>query len=99
MTPTPIVQIDAVGLVCPVPIIRLARAARDLGSGIIELVADDPATQPDVPAWCDMRSATLLETSSAQQRGTPVFRYLIQVGAEPLENAGGVPSTASRSDR
>ncbi len=82
MNPTPDVQVDAVGLICPIPIIRLARAVKELGSGVVELVADDPATQSDVSAWCQMRSATQLATVVEQRGDTHVFRYLIQVGTE-----------------
>ena len=79
MNPTPDVQVDALGQICPVPIIRLARAAKELGSGVIELVADDPATQSDVSAWCNMRSATQLTTAVEQRGDTRFFRFLIQV--------------------
>lgn len=99
MKPGPDLLIDTVGLVCPVPIIRLARAAKGLGSGVLELVADDPATQSDVPAWCEMRSATQLQTSTEMRGKTQIFRYLIQVDADPPEKAGGVASTPARSDR
>ena len=81
MNPTPDVQVDAVGLICPIPIIQLARAAKELGSGVVELVADDPATQSDVPAWWSMRSATQLANAVEQRGDTRVFRYLIQVGS------------------
>lgn len=96
MSPKPEIVVDAVGLICPIPIIQLARGAKDLGHGILELVADDPATQSDVSAWCSMRSATLLETATEQRDGSQVFRYLIQVGADSPENAGGVASTSER---
>lgn len=103
MKPTSDVLVDTTGLVCPVPIIHLARAAKELGSGVIELIADDPATQYDVSAWCEMRSATQLATSVEQRGDTQVFRYSvqvgIQVGAEPSENAGGVASTSERLDK
>lgn len=81
MNPTPDVQVDAVGLICPIPIIHLARAAKELGSGVVELVADDPATQSDVPAWCSMRSAMQLANAVEQRGDTRIFRYLIRVGS------------------
>ena len=99
MRPTPDVLVDTVGLVCPVPIIHLARAAKEVGAGVIELVADDPATQSDVSAWCEMRSATQLQTSTEWRGDTQVFRYLIQVGAVRPGKAGGEASTSARSDR
>lgn len=48
--------VDARGTKCPVPVIRLARAARDLPEGaIVVLLADDVAAWSDVPAWARMK--------------------------------------------
>lgn len=60
----PDLRVDARGVLCPVPIIRLARAARDAKPGtVVELLSDDPAAQHDVPAWCRMRGHALLSTT------------------------------------
>ena len=49
-------DLDARGLRCPQPVIRLARLARDLPGGSTLLVlADDPAAESDIPAWGRMR--------------------------------------------
>ena len=57
------VTVDARGVLCPVPIIRLARAASAHPAGtVLELVTDDPAAAHDVPAWCRLRGHTLLST-------------------------------------
>ena len=53
--------VDATGLRCPLPIIRLAAAARTADPGtVITLLSTDPAAEPDVAAWCRMRGQTLL---------------------------------------
>lgn len=45
--------VDALGTWCPVPIHLIARAARAAGPGdVIELLADDPLIEVDLPAWC-----------------------------------------------
>lgn len=55
--------VDARGVLCPVPIIRLARAAAALpDASEIELLTDDPAARPDVAAWCHLRGHELLTT-------------------------------------
>jgi tRNA 2-thiouridine synthesizing protein A len=55
--------VEARGVLCPVPIIRLARAASTLPSGsLIELLTDDPAAEYDVPAWCRLRGHELVTT-------------------------------------
>lgn len=50
------VVVDARGLRCPLPVIRLARAARDAAPGaVLTVVSTDPAAQHDVPAWARLR--------------------------------------------
>ncbi len=45
--------VDALGTWCPVPIHLVARAARAAAPGeVIELLADDPLIEIDLPAWC-----------------------------------------------
>jgi len=57
--------VDARGLRCPLPVIRLAAAARELTDGsVIELLATDPAAVHDVPAWARMRGHTWLGSST-----------------------------------
>lgn len=48
--------VDARGLRCPLPVIRLAAAAKDLPAGTeLTVLSTDPAARHDVPAWCRMR--------------------------------------------
>lgn len=70
-TPGPATLVEARGVLCPVPIIRLARAARTLPPGsVIELLSDDPAAAHDVPAWCRMRGHTLVSVSAFDETST-----------------------------
>ena len=49
-------RVQATGVMCPVPIIELAKRITDVEvGGVVVLVADDPAAAADVPAWCRMR--------------------------------------------
>lgn len=58
-------SLDCTGLRCPRPIIEIARHIGEVGVGdLIELLADDPATTPDLAAWCRMRGQELV-TSAA----------------------------------
>jgi TusA-related sulfurtransferase len=53
--------VDARGLRCPLPVIRLARAASLLPPGtVVEVWATDPAAAADIPAWCRMRGQEFL---------------------------------------
>ncbi len=48
--------VDARGLRCPLPVIRLAQQAQQRGPGdVIEVWASDPAARADIPAWCRLR--------------------------------------------
>ena len=55
------VVVDARGMLCPQPVIDLARAVKDAPPGtVVEVLADDPAAATDIPAWCRLRGAELL---------------------------------------
>ena len=54
-------QIDARGLRCPLPALRLARTVRESGAGHYLLLADDPAASHDIPALCQERGWVLLD--------------------------------------
>lgn len=54
--------VDALGTWCPVPIYLVDRAARRARAGdLIELLADDPLIEVDLPAWCHTSGHELLE--------------------------------------
>ena len=44
--------VDARGMLCPWPVIRLSRAARELGSGRLRILADDPAAPREIALFC-----------------------------------------------
>lgn len=55
--------VDARGLRCPAPVIRLARAAKDASPGTVLTVWwTDPAARHDIPAWARMRGHTVIGT-------------------------------------
>lgn len=48
-------QIDAVGLVCPLPILRFKKRTQGLPSGTrVEFLADDPTGRRDLQALCEI---------------------------------------------
>ena len=56
MSAAPDRTVDARGLRCPLPVIRLAQAAAGLAPGsVLEVLTTDPAAAHDVPAWARMR--------------------------------------------
>ncbi|MEM7075739.1 MAG: sulfurtransferase TusA family protein [Pseudomonadota bacterium] len=60
------IRIDATGLLCPLPVLKLARKIRHAPPGaVVELLADDPAAVIDVPHYCTESGHTLIETSAS----------------------------------
>lgn len=65
-----LVVVDARGLRCPLPVIRLAQRARGCPLGtVVEVLATDPAAAADIPAWCRMRGQEFL--GSEHRPGQP----------------------------
>ncbi|MBL71195.1 MAG: preprotein translocase subunit TatB [Rhodobiaceae bacterium] len=76
-------EIDATGLSCPMPVLRLQKVLRDITSGgQIRLLASDPMAAIDVPHFCEEQGHILI--ASAEQDGPGDMRILcfeIQKGA------------------
>jgi tRNA 2-thiouridine synthesizing protein A len=69
-------EVDCRGLVCPAPIIELARHIGDVEiGGLIAVVADDAAARSDVPAWCRMTGQEYAGEETAED-GVP--RYVVR---------------------
>ena len=55
--------LDAKGLMCPMPIVGLAKKAKEMKSSqVLELLADDVGAKEDVPAWCNRTGHQLIGT-------------------------------------
>lgn len=64
--------VEARGVLCPVPIIRLARAAATLPAGsLLEVLTDDPAAEHDIPAWCRLRGHDLVAVADLEAAALP----------------------------
>ena len=69
-------ELDCRGMVCPRPIIELARHVEDVPIGeLLAVVAEDPAARYDVPAWCRMREQ---EYVGADTAADGVTRYVVR---------------------
>lgn len=61
-----IVTVDARGQSCPGPLVSLAKALREAGTGnLFELLATDPGSRSDVPSWAEISGNELLESSES----------------------------------
>lgn len=71
-------SIDAIGKKCPLPIIMLAQRIADVPVGsLIEVRADDPASQADVPAWCRLKSHEFVLATEISA-GVSGWAYLVR---------------------
>lgn len=62
------IEVDARGMRCPLPVIRLAAAAQGAAVGtLIIVLATDPAARHDIPAWCRMRDHELREVTEVTE--------------------------------
>jgi tRNA 2-thiouridine synthesizing protein A len=58
-------DIDAEGLLCPLPVLRAGKALRGMSSGgVLRLRATDPAAVVDVPHFCREGGHALLGTET-----------------------------------
>ncbi len=61
-------QLDARGLMCPMPVIRTQQRIATLVSGdILEVLASDPGVLHDIPAWCRVHGHEVLETTRVER--------------------------------
>ena len=68
-------QLDARGLLCPMPIVKTAKAMKELPDGaVLKLLATDRGSVTDVPAWTDTTGNELLE----HHEEDGVFVFLIR---------------------
>jgi TusA-related sulfurtransferase len=69
----PDLVLDCRGLRCPLPVIRLANSIGDVPvGGVLAVLADDPATRADVPAWCRLRGQEYVGERPVED-GTPAY--------------------------
>jgi tRNA 2-thiouridine synthesizing protein A len=65
-------ELDATGLLCPLPVLKARKRLGDLKSGqILKMLADDPAAIVDVPHFCAEQGHNLL--SQSDESGVQVY--------------------------
>ena len=73
---TAALELDCRGMLCPLPIIELAKRIGEVAVGeVVAVAATDTAARYDVPAWCRMREQEYLGEQPAED-GVP--RYLVR---------------------
>jgi len=73
--PAKTIAVDACGLQCPGPIMRLRKEMDNLQEGDeISITATDPGFLKDVPAWCQMTQNKLISINEERGKITAVIR-------------------------
>ena len=64
-------SLDAIRLMCPMPVIRLSQKINELEVGdTIEITATDPGVKHDIPAWCRVHGHNVL---NVQEKGGQII--------------------------
>ena len=67
--------LDCIGLYCPMPILKTREEMDKLAVGeVLEVLADDPAAEPDLKAWAKRTSQKVLKIEKTPEG----MRVLIQ---------------------
>ena len=67
--------LDMTGYFCPEPVIRVNEAISDVEVGeVLELLADDPSSKPDIKSWTKRTGQELISIEESEG----VFRFLIR---------------------
>ncbi|MFJ4683259.1 cysteine desulfurase/sulfurtransferase TusA family protein [Streptomyces sp. NPDC088789] len=67
--------VDALGKLCPLPVIELAKVIGEVPvGGTVRVLADDEAARLDIPAWCEMRGQEYVGEERAERGSAYVVR-------------------------
>ena len=62
MAEQPVLTLDFKGLLCPMPVVKIAQAMKQVQIGqLVEAVATDPGVTADIPAWARTSGNELVE--------------------------------------
>lgn len=68
--------LDFKGLLCPMPVVKLAAAIKQIQVGeSLEAVATDPGVMADIPAWA---RSTGHELVTLEKREDKTFRFVVK---------------------
>lgn len=58
-------KIDARGLLCPLPVLKLRKNLQEMAAGhLLEIVTTDPVANIDIPHFCAQEGHKLIETKT-----------------------------------
>ena len=67
--------LDLKGLLCPMPVVKLAKAMKEISIGqTVEATASDPGVLADIPAWCKSTGNELVSI----EKGDKVITFVVK---------------------
>jgi tRNA 2-thiouridine synthesizing protein A len=75
MPDTPKLSLDFKGLLCPMPVVKLAQALKQIQVGeVVEAIATDPGVMADIPAWARTSGNELVSLEKQDK----VFKFVVK---------------------
>jgi tRNA 2-thiouridine synthesizing protein A len=75
MSDTPKVSLDFKGLLCPMPVVKLAQAIKQIQVGeLVEAIATDPGVMADIPAWARTSGHEVVSLEKQDK----VFKFVVK---------------------
>jgi tRNA 2-thiouridine synthesizing protein A len=75
MSETATKSLDLKGLLCPMPVVKMAKAIKEVEPGqLIEAFATDPGVMADIPAWCRTTGNELVTIEKQDKQ----FHFLVR---------------------
>jgi len=72
---TPIRTLDLKGLLCPIPVVKMAKAIKEIEVGqTVEAFATDPGVMADIPAWARSTGHELVTLEKLDKQ----FRFVVR---------------------
>lgn len=71
----PDLVLDLKGLLCPMPVVKLSQAIKNLSPGaVVEGIATDPGVMADIPAWARTSGNELISIEKRENE----FHFLVR---------------------
>ena len=75
MSDTPKLSLDFKGLLCPMPVVKIAQAIKQVEIGeTVEAIATDPGVMADIPAWARSTGHDLVTLEKRDK----VFKFVVK---------------------
>jgi len=69
------IELDCKGMFCPMPIVQLKKATKNMRPGqVLRLVATDPGSKRDVPAWAMKTGNEILDSKEEGKELTFIIK-------------------------